>query len=358
MKNTIGNIILSWDLYKATYGILRELEILVKEMTNYKRLYYYIAGYKTTLTKDSEEMVYKKLEYSLGKLVVEENRDGLKILIHALVRSCKSDPDAGIALVTGPSGVGKDFMIKAVVEAIGLTQETLNAVTLTNNMWMRDIFYGCNQVKVALKDRVIIIDEFDKCLFNTDQNNAYYFLSLLEGDHAFYIHDSFFGWRNKVTKQDTNFVLTGSFSECKVSDDTTITREELVKHHVVKDLVRRLDHIITIKPPSPEAVLEILNKNIQTYKNKLQVNGITEKAQKLIVKKGLETGFYVHGLHIVCTTLHDAQITKKSQKFHTLDVDNEDRFLFASEDSSEAMLCDMRTVSDVLVGQDSWSEEG
>lgn len=193
-------------------------------------------------------------------------------------KSDRKDPyNKTTILLTGPTGVGKTYLVKTLGKCVGRDIHTVNAKDLVTEGYKGMSFsdfignilsaYGKGAAK-KLEESIIFIDEFDKICINKDDTNGFdtplqqQLLKVVEG--------------NEVKGVDTGkilFILGGNFQSLRdarkpknplgfapqVEDTSNTTlHEELSKAGVIKELAGRISLVAELLDLKLEDMINIV----------------------------------------------------------------------------------------------------
>lgn len=202
------------------------------------------------------------------------------------------------ALVMGPSGHGKTYMVKKLAELMGFDFIELNAKGFSQEGWegtsFRDLL-GNELMMRTSRQRVkpwciVFIDEFDKMCSPLSSTSTEKYAEAIQSSLLKYIEPYTYLWSQRKgdhsVQIDTSklcFIFSGNFQALRDNrissgtmgfisvpcSDSNHLSKELEKYGVIPEIVGRLSHIIELNELE-KSTFEAILSNENFYLNKLK----------------------------------------------------------------------------------------
>lgn len=300
---------------------------------------------ETTNEKDIKfDFDAKKLSDEVKKNIIGQD-NAVDDIISIIWQNQKSDVKSNILLV-GPSGVGKTEIIRNLTSKLNIPMAKVNITDVSQtgyvgtclNEAIKLLVRNANNDIEKASNGIIFIDEIDKKAGSGEYNTGVSttgvqdeLLKLLEdNDYEINISDNpNFPVMKTINTKNITFICAGAFTNMKeikklVSPKTAgfnpkkeeikpnnngkvslnITKDDLVKYGLKKELVGRLHNIIELSQLNKEDLINIMknpnNKNIKAKEKILESLGINlkldDEVYELLAENALKNNTGARGL--------------------------------------------------------------
>ncbi|MDH5684087.1 MAG: ATP-dependent chaperone ClpB [candidate division WOR-3 bacterium] len=254
---------------------------------------------------ESEKQKLKHLEDHLHQRIVDQN-EAVKMVADAIRRSRAglSDPKRPIGsfVFLGPTGVGKTELAKTLAEFLFDSEDALVRIDMSEYMEKHTVsrligappgyvgYEEGGQLTEAIRRRpyrVILLDEIEKA--HNDVFNI--LLQILDDGRLTDGQGRTVDFKNTIVIMTSNLgtemIKQGRFDKMKLID--TLRRK------FRPEFINRIDEIVVFNPLGMDEVKQIVDKELQKLKIKLEEQGIEMKingaVKDLIAKQGFDPDF-------------------------------------------------------------------